>query len=250
MSHYGLLANMLSVPVMGTVVVPAAVVAALLAPFGLDWVALAVMGLGLEWILLVAETVSNLDGAQGYIVSPPYYVLPLFALGALWTVLWRGSAKWVGLGPCIAALFIWGQGERPDVLVADSGGLVGVLTDKGRALSKEKGSGFIATVWLENDGDGVNQKIAADRWPPADDLVQRHVWKGQEVIHLTGKRSAGSFTECHEGQIVISAVPVELSGNCVLFDPDKLMETGSLAFQNGEIKTSAEVIGRRLWSPK
>ncbi|WP_170752920.1 ComEC/Rec2 family competence protein [Ruegeria lacuscaerulensis] len=250
MSHYGLLANMLSVPVMGTVVVPAAVVAALLAPFGLDWVALAVMGLGLEWILLVAETVSNLEGAQGYIVSPPYYVLPMFALGALWTVLWRGSAKWVGLGPCIAAMFMWGQGERPDVLVADSGGLVGVLTDKGRALSKEKGSGFIATVWLENDGDGVNQKTAADRWPPADDLVQRYVWKGQEVIHLTGKRSAGSFTECHEGQIVISAVPVVLSGNCVLFDPDKLMETGSLAFQNGKIKTSAEVIGRRLWSPK
>ncbi|WP_371808569.1 ComEC/Rec2 family competence protein [Ruegeria sp. HKCCD7221] len=55
LSHYGLLANMLSVPVMGTVVVPSAVVAALLAPFGLEGVALGVMGLGLEWILTVSD---------------------------------------------------------------------------------------------------------------------------------------------------------------------------------------------------
>ena len=31
------------------------------------------------------------------------------------------------------------------------------MTDKGRALSKSKGSGFVAGVWLENDGDGVDQ---------------------------------------------------------------------------------------------
>ncbi|MEY8841164.1 ComEC/Rec2 family competence protein, partial [Cribrihabitans sp. XS_ASV171] len=38
LSHYGLLANLASVPLMGSVVIPAAVLAALLAPFGLDWI--------------------------------------------------------------------------------------------------------------------------------------------------------------------------------------------------------------------
>lgn len=249
LSHYGLVANMLSVPVMGTVVVPAAVIAAILAPFGLEWIGLAVMGAGLEWILAVSDWISGLEGAQGYVVSPPSYVLPIFALGALWIALWRGGARWVGVAPCMVAIALWGQGNRPEVLVAASGGLVGVMTDQGRALSKEKGSKFIATVWLENDGDGASQKTAANRWPDGKDLSQRYFWQGKELIHLTGKRSAREFSECGDDQIVISAVPVQLSGTCMVIDPELLTKTGSIALSSGNVMTSAEVIGKRLWSP-
>ncbi|MCG7518168.1 ComEC/Rec2 family competence protein [Ruegeria sp. Ofav3-42] len=250
MSHYGLLANMLSVPVMGTIVVPSAVVAALLAPFGFEVVPLAVMGLGLEWILAVSEWVSGLDGAQGYVVSPPNYVLPMIALGGLWLALWQGRGKWVGATPVAAALLLWGQGNRPDVLVADSGGLVGVMTEQGRALSKEQGSGFVATVWLENDGDGVDQLQAASRWPQGSGGVQRFDWLGKEVLHITGKRAARGFTECDGTQIVISAVALQLIGECELFDPKRLLETGSLSLSGNKITTSKEAIGTRLWSPK
>ncbi len=248
-SHYGLLANMLSVPMMGTIVVPAAVVAALLAPFGLEMLALAVMGLGLEWILVIADWVSGLDGAQGHVVSPPSYVLPMFALGALWLTLWSGSARWVGGVAVAVAFLLWGQGQRPDILIADSGGLVGVMTDQGRALSKKKGSGFIATVWLENDGGGANQIHAANRWPGAE-LVQRHFWKGTEVVHITGKRAARIFDECESNQIIVSTVAVDLSGECRIFDPDNLTETGSLAFSGNKLTSSRDEIGSRLWSPR
>jgi len=249
MSHYGLLANMLSVPMMGTIVVPAAFVAALLAPFGLEAIALHVMGLGLEWILIVSDRVSGLDGAQGFVVSPPPYVLPMFALGALWVALWRGRAKWIGIAPVAAAFLFWGQGERPEVLIADSGGLVGIMTESGRALSKEKGSGFIATVWLENDGDGVDQMQAASRWPAGSGMVRRYDWQGKELVHITGKRAAQGFEECRKNQIVVSAVNLELSGECSLFAPERLKATGSLALSNGQIRTSREEIGHRLWSP-
>lgn len=249
MSHYGLLANMLSVPMMGAIVVPAAFVAALLAPFRLEAIALHVMGLGLEWILAVSEKVSGLNGAQGYVVSPPHYVLPMFALGALWLALWRGRAKWIGIAPVAAAFFLWGQGHRPDVLIADSGGLVGVMTANGRALSKEKGSGFIASVWLENDGDGVNQVKAASRWPDSSGAIRRYVWQGKELVHITGKRAAQGFEECRENQIVVSAVDLNLSGECGHFDPGRLKHTGSLALTGDRITTSRETIGHRLWSP-
>ena len=45
-AQYGLLANLLAVPMMGVVVMPAAVVAGLLAPLGLDWLPLDGDGLG------------------------------------------------------------------------------------------------------------------------------------------------------------------------------------------------------------
>jgi competence protein ComEC len=250
MSHYGLLANLLSVPVMGSVVVPAAVVAALLSPFGLEWIALNLMGLGLRWILMIAEWVSGLDGSLGYVIRPPWIVLPMIALGALWLALWQGRARWVGVAPMVLAFALWTSGSRPEVLIAESGGLVGVMTSEGRALSKEKGSGFVATVWLENDGDGLTQGQAASRWPGHADRVQRIALTGAEVIHLTGKRAALEFDECKTGQIIVSSVDLKLSGDCTIYDPDRLYETGSLSISGGKMTSSAEMIGDRLWSPK
>ena len=250
MSHYGLLANFLSVPVMGSVVVPAAVMAALLAPIGLDWIALALMGLGLRWILGVADWVSGLEGAQGYVVSPPDFVLPMLAMGALWLILWQGRARWVGMVPMVAALLLWGQGHRPEVLVADTGSLIGVMTENGRALSKSKGSGFVASVWLENDGDGVEQAAAAGRWPHAPDRIQRFLLGDKELVHLTGKRAVQQFDECTQNQVVISPVALELTGKCTIFGPSTLQRSGSLAFDKGRVVTSSEVTGQRLWSPR
>ncbi len=250
MSHYGLLANLVSVPVMGSVVVPAAVVAALLAPFGLEALALQVMGAGLRWILAVARWVSGLDGAQGYVASPPGFVLPVLTLGFLWLILWQGRARWIGVAPAAVALAMWGQGHRPDALIAETGGLVGVMTERGRALSKHKGSGFVASVWLENDGDGADQPQAADRWPGTSDGIQRYLLGDKELVHLTGKRAAGAFDECRQDQIVIAPVSLTLTGECGVYDPDALRITGSLAFSKGRIFTSAEVSGHRLWSPR
>ncbi|NOD87516.1 MULTISPECIES: ComEC/Rec2 family competence protein [unclassified Ruegeria] len=248
MSHYGLLANLLSVPVMGLLVVPAAVVAALLAPLGLEAIPLTVMGWALEWILTVSHWVSQMDGAQGFVVSPPWYVLPLIALGALWIALWQGHARWVGMGPLAAAFLLWTAGQRPDALIAETGGLVGVMTEQGRALSKSKGSGFVATVWLENDGDGVDQSQAALRWPEAN-TIQRYLLKDREIIHLTGKRAANGFDECKANQIIVSAVALNLKGPCGIFDPDRLYETGSLSVLDGKLISSAALTGQRLWSP-
>ncbi|MEX0328715.1 MAG: ComEC/Rec2 family competence protein [Ruegeria sp.] len=250
MSTYGLLANLLSVPVMGILVVPSAVVAALLAPFGLDWLALKVMGVGLGWILEVSNRVSGLDGAQSHVVSPPGFLLPALAISVLWLILWQGRARWVGLGAAAVALSFWGQGHRPEVLVADTGGLIGVMTDQGRALSKSKGAGFIAAVWLENDGDGTDQTTAAARWPKNGDPLKRYLINGTEMIHVTGKRAAQGFNECAANQIIISPVALDLSGTCALFDPEKLRQTGSLSFSQGRVVTSAGVSGQRLWSPR
>ncbi len=250
MSHYGLVANLLSVPMMGSVVVPSAVLAALLAPFGLDWIALEIMGLGLRWILFVVETTSALDGALGYVASPPGFVLPCLAVGALWVILWQGRARWAGLTIMAGTMMMWGQGERPEVLVADSGGLIGVMTDDGRALSKQRGSGFVASVWLENDGDGVDQGKAANRWPGGQEPVQRYLVGDKELIHITGTRAARGFAECKSGQIIVSPVALNLTGACGVYDADKLLLTGSVAISSGKLVTSADVTGRRLWSDR
>nr|WP_300032343.1 ComEC/Rec2 family competence protein [uncultured Roseobacter sp.] len=249
-SHYGLMANLLSVPVMGSVVVPAAVLAGILAPFGLDWMGLWVMGLGLKWILAVGTFVAGLEGARSFVAGPGNAVLPMIALGFLFMILWQGRLKVLGAAPVVMAFVLWTQVERPLGLIAENGSLVGLMTREGRALSKPKGAGFIASNWLENDGTPVPQETAAGRWP--EDGAGR-LPGGITLVHLSGKKATESFTGCVPGQIIVANndLPV-LPAGCEVFDPERLRATGAVALMpEGDglrTVTVRDVTGHRLWT--
>ena len=69
-TDYGLIANLLTGPVMGALIMPAGVMAALLWPFGLDSVAFWFLEMGCRWILFVAHEVARLEGAVTGIPAP------------------------------------------------------------------------------------------------------------------------------------------------------------------------------------
>ncbi|WP_299023663.1 ComEC/Rec2 family competence protein [uncultured Sulfitobacter sp.] len=242
-AQYGLLANLASVPLMGVLVIPAAVVAVVLAPIGLEFVGLWGMSLGVRWILTVADFIAHLPQARTYVVGPGGWVLPLLALGFIMLILWRGPLRWGGAVAMAASFVIWSGTTRPDVLISDTGTLVGVMTDEGRALSKQRGAGFAAHNWLENDGDGNDQYLAGALWSPEG-----------RVIHLSGKRAAAAFDGCEKGQIVVSSVVLEHEKwPCAVHDPDSLRQTGALAYWqegSGRVKlvTARDATGDRLWT--
>lgn len=249
-SHYGLLANLLSVPVMGTVVVPAAVLALCLAPIGLEWIGLWVMGFGLRWILEVGAFVSDLDGARSFVHGPGNMVLPMIALGCLWIILWHGRARLAGVVPVVLAFGLWAGTPRPAGLIAENGTLVGVMTAQGRALSKPKGAGFIAQNWLENDGEATDQPGAAARWPDDGTGV---LPDGSKLLHLSGKRAVAAFDGCVSGQIVVASVPMKAEGlPCDVYDPIRLRDMGAIALHvddKGVTFTSVrDETGSRLWT--
>jgi competence protein ComEC len=250
-STYGLLANLPSMPLMGLVVMPAAVVSAVLMPLGLDAVPLWVMGRGLAAILWVAESVAALDGARGSVPTPGPAVLPMMALGALFVVIWRGWTRVLGLVPVALSLVLWVQTKRPDALISDDGGLVGVMTEAGRALNKSRGGRFVSGIWLENDGDGAAQAEAAARW---------HEGGSREIAvrQLGGKRAAAALTECSPRDwVVLNAAPPEGrvdSLPCTVLTPARLRRTGAVALYKTEggvrMVTVRDVSGTRLWSPQ
>jgi competence protein ComEC len=231
-ADYSILANMLSVPVMGTVVMPAAVVAALLWPVGLHAPALWVMEQGTRWILAVAAWVTGLPGSVNYLPAAPPAFLPVFTLGALFLMLWQGRARWAGLAPMAAAGLFWLAAERPPLLIADSGGIVGVMTEAGRAVSKPSGDGYVARSWLEDDGDGVLQAEAFARAGFSGEpgaLVA--VLGGTEVVQISGRGWRERLAaECRAGRIVVVAQEVAAApGPCTILDQRSLARTGALA---------------------
>ena len=246
LSHYGLIANLASVPLMGVLVIPAAVLALCLAPLGGEMIGLRLMGWGLDWILMVAHWVTGLEGAQGRVVAPGPEVLPLIAVGMLVLILWQGRLRTLGLVPVMLAFILWAQATRPPVLISADGALLGKMTVDGRALSKPKGAGFAARIWLENDGDGSDQAAAAARWTAP---VKSAMIGSTEVIHVIGKRAVEAHDVCLAGQVIVTTVDKDLSGGCQLFDPARLRQLGSLMItSDGTLLSAQELAGQRLWT--
>lgn len=247
LSQLGLPANLLSVPLMGAVVMPAAVVATILMPLGAEAGALWAMGLGLRWILAVAQWIAAQPLATRLVVSPPWTVLPILSLGVLFLILWRGKLRFVGLIPIFLAFGLWGTTQRPDLLIAENGALAGLATPRGRALSKAKGAGFVAAIWLENDGDPSAQDQSAERWPQQAQIGPHR------VITVSGKRAAQS-ARCQKGDWLLSTHPMAEELPCRVFDPKTLAGLGSLAIfvENDKLRivSATELAGRRLWSPQ
>lgn len=253
--HYGLIANVVSVPLMGAVIIPSAVLAALLAPIGLAWIGLAVMEPAILWILWVAEAVAGWSGSLSFVVAPQALVLPVLTVGGLILVIWQGRARVLGIPVVACALVVWSTADRPLALVSQTGGLIGVMTDSGRALSKPKGDGFAADVWLENDGDPVAQTEAFDRADFTVDGRMRWFQVGAAtVLHATGKGAAAKAMEaCDAAALIVVNVEVTVPKGCPVYDLKRLRDEGALALMplgNGlKITSAKDVAGRRLWSP-
>ncbi|TCP25389.1 competence protein ComEC [Rhodovulum adriaticum] len=253
-AQYGLLANLLSVPLMGALVMPAAVLAACLAPFGLAGLGLEPMRWGIAWILAVSDHVAGMEGAVWPVVAPGPWVLPLLTLGALFGVVWQGRARALGLVPMAMALLLWAQAQRPVLLIAESGGLMGLMTAEGRALSKPAGDGFVARSWLENDGDRAEQDAAFARpglFGPRQ--AQVAMVGAQRITLLSGRGWAERIAPaCAAGWVVVPQRVDRPPPGCTLFDRTMLRTTGALALYpdgDGVRRIGARrLAGNRPWT--
>jgi competence protein ComEC len=253
-TDYGLIANLLTVPAMGAVIMPAGAVAALLAPIGLAWLPLWVMEQGARWILFIAHWIADLEGSVTAIPAPGPWVLPLLTLGALWLILWRGRVQHLGWAPVLVAAILWGMAERPALLVSGDGKLLGLSGPEGRALSAAKGGGFAAENWLQNDGDLATQAEAADR--PGFEGPRGERWfnfAGLRGVVLSGKGAEAKLPDaCSGANLVILAARAEsVPTDCALIDAATLASTGPLAIsaQEGTLKIARTRDANRLWSP-
>lgn len=256
-AQWGLLANLSTVPLMGLLVMPSAVVAACLAPLGLEAPALWVLGRGLAWVLTVAHEIAGWEGALRHVTAPGPLVLPLMAAGGLFTMLWRGRLALLGVLPVLAALSLWTDSGRPTLLIADTGSLVGLMSAEGRALSRPHGAGFVAQVWLENDGDGADQADAAARWPRTDDLpsglTSVTLPNNATLWHVSGKRARAAFAGCGSSDVAVFNTEGDLPEPCLAVSPDTLRHTGALAleFSDGtlSVQSVSDHSGKRHWTP-
>lgn len=151
---YGVIANLLAMPVVSVVVMPMGVAGALTMPFGFDAVFWKLMGLGLDWMIAVALWVTQLPGAVG--PMPAFGVGPLLlvTLGLLLLCLLRSPLRWSGAA-CVVVSAAWAlTTPQPDVLIAGDGQTAAVRGAAGRLIFVQRGrDSFAVREWLAADGD-------------------------------------------------------------------------------------------------
>lgn len=260
-TDYGLLANLLTVPMM-SLLMGAGAMAALMAPLGLAGPALWVMGLAARWILFVAHWVAGLEGAVTPIVAPGPWVLPLLAFAGCWLVLMRGRARAFSALPAVLGLTLWAMAERPPLLISSDGGLVGLLGPEGRALSSGKGAGFTAENWLEKDGDLSSRPEAFAR-PGFDGPKAARVFTlpGTEGAESTGAALRGVVLSgegadlamaCAKADLVILSDTVRTTApeGCQILDRRVLHQTGAIALwpEGAGWKIEPAARAGRIWA--
>jgi competence protein ComEC len=241
-SRFGLIANLLSVPIMGSIIMPFGLAAIALWPLGLAKYPLAVMGEGIEVILSVSTLVSQWENAVIPIPTPNIWVLPLLSIGGIWIILSRSMARGIGAAVIAVALVIWGNVARPIMVIAPQGQLVGTIQDGQRVLSKARGAGFAALVWLENDGDQRTQNEAADL-----------AWfqSGAPILHFSRKSETSVLQEaCAEGRFVITNLQIPPGCNGIPAS-DTAFRGAWAAYQTGAgviWRSDCQIRGQRRWN--
>ena len=213
---YGLAANFVAVPLTSVWVMPWAVIAFLLFPFGLERFALVPMGWGCEAVIWIAREVAGWGGAVALFPAMPMWGLVLATLGGLWLCLWQTRWRLWGAPVALLGLLSIAATRPPDVLISADAKLIAVRGADGLLeVSARRASKLTRETWLRRAG-----QEDADAWPSAgtsaDGLLTCDplgcIYKaGGQIVALV-RHEAALPEDCRHASVIVAAVPVR--GTC------------------------------------
>lgn len=253
---YSILANLLALPLLSFLIMPALLFGMALAPLGLSEPFMMVAGTGIDWMVDSSAWVTSLPGANWYI--PP--LMPgaslLIGAGMLVILLTYGKWRWLGLAPIFIALLSAFAYQPPDILVDRELRHV-ALQDKDGEWWLWRGRSnrsFTAKYWQEKQG------IELRVWDFDDDLPGLFCtrtgcsWRknGQRII-LPWRESYIPEACARGGDLIITRYPLPLEcKNIKRITPAELERGGGMAVwlkQEGiEIKSGCGEERNRPWS--
>lgn len=146
---YGLAANLAAMPVMSFIVMPFALMAMLLMPFGLDGPFLKVMGYGMSMTIDIAKYVAAWGGDAG-VGRQHEWFLAVATIGFLVLTLFRTKLVWASLVFMLvgAYFFISAQTQpNPDLVIFEDGKLIALIGKDKLATTNQRPSGFVYDQW-------------------------------------------------------------------------------------------------------
>jgi len=197
----GVVGNVLALPFVSLVIMPAGVLSVLAMPTGLDVPFILAMGWGIDRMVDVAELVAG--WSAGLTGNP---LLAGWTLGiGLVALAWFAfiETRWRFLGPALASVVIllFGFEARPDVLIADTTQAIAVRDGEVLALASGRTGSFAVDAWSGH----FQTDIAARHSGARCDSLGCIVTTPQYSVAII--KSAAAFAEdCGNHDVVIARI--------------------------------------------
>jgi competence protein ComEC len=232
---FGIVANLLAVPITAVWIMPWSLAAFLLLPFGLEAMALWPMGAGIDLVIVIARWVSGLPQAQLLLPALPSAGLAAVVFGGLWLCLWQRAWRLYGLVPILAGMLSVALARPPDLLISGDGRLLGARSETGGImLSSQSSARFTGETWLRRAG-----VESAEPWPALGESGDGRLSCDRLgcVFRIAGlqvalvRDRAALVEDCAAAAVVVSLVSPGL--RCrpqLLVGPRELARDGGYAF--------------------
>ena len=251
---YGVIANLLAMPVVSALVMPAGLLGLMAMPFGFDGVFWRIMEFGIDWMVMVAQGVAALPGAVGRIAAFGSGPLLLASLGLIVMGLLRTPLRYAG-GLLLVASVLWAIATpQPDILIAADGRHVAVRGADGKLRLLQDGKdAFLVKEWVAADADGraVGDPSLANG-VSCDEAACVTALADGRLVSLARLPEA-VVEDCDKAVVLITRRPVPEGCAALAIDAETLRREGAQSLRQTQGKwvvTAVRPSGRdRPWSP-
>jgi competence protein ComEC len=258
---YGMVANLISVPIMGLWVMPMVLLSFITFPIGLEAFPLQMMAQGIDVIQQVARFVSDLPNAVLLVPSILPVSLFLITLSAMWFLLWRQNWRYCAIAGVIVAVTINAWQSKPDILISAGGQLLGYTDPSGQLyLSSGRREKFVQRKWKSRLGlrnANFVKRQEYDKNSPINCDSSGCVISLKNTIIAYSETREAIVQDCRRADVIISPIVVNLACKRIktVIDKFSFMNNGAYALTlmpDGRVNlTSANQLrGDRPWVSK
>jgi len=256
---YNLVANIVAMPLVVFVIMPAIIVAFILMPFGLAHWPLWIVDVGLYAIVEMGDYLIHLPRALILVPALPGWGLLIVMAGGLWLCLWQRRWRLLGIIPLIGGGFSILANPVPSVLVSPTAELVALKTETNIIMTSKTKEKFVSESWLgqlaETDMLTFDDNEAAE--VSCDPLACIYTLGSHRIVYAKDYQGLGE--DCNTADVIITSLYND--GTCLkaadsqlIIDKAFVRKYGATALyhRNGvlRLKTVADSRGHRPWIPR
>ncbi len=215
-SSYGILANLVAVPLTSFVIMPLGVIAMLFMPLGLTKIALIPMSWAINLMLKTADFVSGLPNSHGVVHAMPNSTLSLIVFGGLWLCLWKSKVRYYSIIPIAFGLLLMSSINKPDILINESGKLIAVRgIDDRLILSSKRAGGYTRDVWLQNSGEAEAKYFKNSDDPSLSCDKFSCIYRKNGYVIAISKHPSVLKADCKRADLLINLTRIKISCKAV-----------------------------------
>lgn len=234
---FGVIANMMVIPLAGLIIMPGVVLSLLLMPVGLQGIGYWPLEHGVEWMMAASRWTTSLPYAALLMPAPSVGGMLVSAFGLMWLCLMRQRWRLLGIPLFIAGVATMALHRPPDVFISgDARQVMARTQDGGYTMLKGAARSFTAQAWLRAEG-----KSAAVPRAETDVQCDRAACRYRNVIVLKHPQEAVEEACTEHADVLVAwwyLHRAECPGPLVLIGRDELEKYGAhtLWLQPGKVR--------------